>query len=53
MVHPAAFKAVGYDPEVYTVFACGSGIERLARLKYSIDNIRLFFGNAPRFLRQF
>jgi phenylalanyl-tRNA synthetase alpha chain len=53
MVHPAVFEAVGYDPEVYTGFAFGLGIERLAMLKYGIDDIRLFFDNDLRFLRQF
>jgi phenylalanyl-tRNA synthetase alpha chain len=53
MVHPAVFEAVGYDPEEYTGFAFGLGIERLAMLKYGIDDIRLFFENDLRFLRQF
>jgi phenylalanyl-tRNA synthetase alpha chain len=53
MVHPAVFEAVGYDPEIYTGFAFGLGIERIAMLKYGIDNIRLFFDNDLRFLRQF
>ncbi len=53
MVHPAVFEAVGYDPEVYTGFAFGLGIERLAMLKYGIDDIRLFFDNDLRFLQQF
>jgi phenylalanyl-tRNA synthetase alpha chain len=53
MVHPAVFEAVGYDPELYTGFAFGLGIERLAMLKYGIDDIRLFFDNDLRFLRQF
>ncbi len=53
MVHPAVFEAVGYDPELYTGFAFGLGIERLAMLKYGIDDIRLFFDNDVRFLRQF
>ncbi len=53
MVHPAVFEAVGYDPELYTGFAFGLGIERLAMLKYGIDDIRLFFDNDIRFLRQF
>ncbi|RJR41920.1 MAG: phenylalanine--tRNA ligase subunit alpha [Deltaproteobacteria bacterium] len=53
MVHPAVFEAVGYDPEVYTGFAFGLGIERIAMLKYGIDDIRLFFENDLRFLRQF
>jgi phenylalanyl-tRNA synthetase alpha chain len=53
MVHPAVFEAVGYDPEEFTGFAFGLGIERIAMLKYSIDDIRLFFENDLRFLRQF
>jgi len=53
MVHPAVFEAVGYDPEEYTGFAFGLGVERIAMLKYGIDDIRLFFDNDLRFLRQF
>ncbi len=53
MVHPAVFEAVGYDPEEFTGFAFGLGIERIAMLKYGIDDIRLFFDNDLRFLRQF
>ncbi len=53
MVDPAVFEAVGYDPETYTGFAFGLGIERLAMLKYGIDDIRLFFDNDLRFLKQF
>ncbi|MGO8762702.1 MAG: phenylalanine--tRNA ligase subunit alpha [Desulfobaccales bacterium] len=53
MVHPAVFEAVGYDPETYTGFAFGLGIERIAMLKYGVDDIRLFFENDLRFLRQF
>ncbi len=53
MVHPAVFEAVGYDPEAYTGFAFGLGVERIAMLKYGIDDIRLFFENDLRFLRQF
>jgi phenylalanyl-tRNA synthetase alpha chain len=53
MVHPAVFEAVGYDSELYTGFAFGLGIERIAMLKYGIDDIRLFFDNDLRFLRQF
>ena len=44
---------VGYDPEEVTGFAFGMGIERIAMLKYGIDDIRLFFENDLRFLRQF
>lgn len=53
MVHPAVFEAVGYDLETYTGFAFGLGVERIAMLKYGIDDIRLFFDNDLRFLRQF
>ncbi|MGQ9688236.1 MAG: phenylalanine--tRNA ligase subunit alpha [Desulfobaccales bacterium] len=53
MVHPAVFEAVGYDPEEFTGFAFGLGVERIAMLKYGIDDIRLFFDNDLRFLRQF
>jgi phenylalanyl-tRNA synthetase alpha chain len=53
MVHPAVFEAVGYDPERYTGFAFGTGIERVAMLKYKVDDIRLFYENDLRFLEQF
>ena len=53
MVHPQVLKNVGYDPEEYTGWAFGMGIERVAMLKYGIDDIRLFFENDLRFLRQF
>jgi phenylalanyl-tRNA synthetase alpha chain len=53
MVHPALYRFVGYDPEEYTGFAFGMGAERLAMLKYGIDDIRLFYENDLRFLRQF
>lgn len=53
MVDPAVFKNVGYDPEIYTGFAFGLGLERIAMLKYGISDIRLFFENDIRFLRQF
>jgi len=52
MVHPAVFEAVGYDAERYTGFAFGVGIERLALRLYGIDDIRMFFENDARFLRQ-
>ena len=52
-VDPEVFKAVGYDPEKYTGFAFGMGIERIAILKYGINSIRLFFENDMRFLQQF
>ncbi|PYR93996.1 MAG: phenylalanine--tRNA ligase subunit alpha [Acidobacteria bacterium] len=53
MVHPAVFEAVGYDPERYTGFAFGVGIERLALLKWGVEDIRLFYENDLRFLEQF
>jgi phenylalanyl-tRNA synthetase alpha chain len=53
MVNPAVFEAVGYDPERYTGFAFGAGIERLALLKYGVEDIRLFYENDLRFLEQF
>ncbi len=53
MVHPAVFEAVGYDAERYTGFAWGMGIERIAILKYQVEDIRLFFENDLRFLEQF
>jgi phenylalanyl-tRNA synthetase alpha chain len=53
MVHPAVLEAVGYDPERYTGFAFGTGIERVAMLKYGVDDIRLFYENDLRFLEQF
>ncbi len=52
-VHPAVFKAVNIDTEKYTGFAFGLGVERIAMLKYGINDIRLFFGNDLRFLEQF
>jgi len=52
MVHPEVFKKVGYDTDVYTGFAFGIGIERLAMLKYAINDLRMFFENDLRFLRQ-
>jgi phenylalanyl-tRNA synthetase alpha chain len=53
MVDPAVFKSVGYDSEKWTGFAFGLGIERIAMLKYGINDIRLFFENDLRFLKQF
>ncbi len=53
MVDPVVFQHVKYDPEIYTGFAFGMGIERLAMLKFGINDIRLFFENDLRFLRQF
>ncbi|MEX2430657.1 MAG: phenylalanine--tRNA ligase subunit alpha [Dehalococcoidia bacterium] len=53
MVHPNVLRNVGYDPQGYTGFAFGLGPERIAMLKYGIDDIRLFYSNDLRFLRQF
>ncbi|MFH1406407.1 MAG: phenylalanine--tRNA ligase subunit alpha [Candidatus Omnitrophota bacterium] len=53
MVDPNVFKAVNYDPQKWSGFAFGMGVERIAMLKYGIDDIRLFFENDVRFLRQF
>jgi phenylalanyl-tRNA synthetase alpha chain len=53
MVHPAVFEAVGYDPEQVTGFAFGMGIERVALLKWGVEDIRLFYENDLRFLEQF
>ena len=53
MVDPEVFKMVGYDPEVVTGYAFGMGIERIAMLKYGINDLRLFFDNDLRFLEQF
>ena len=53
MVDPAVFENVGYDPEEVTGFAFGLGVERIAMLKYGINDIRLFFENDVRFLEQF
>jgi len=53
MIDPEVFKMVGYDPAVYSGFAFGLGIERIAMLKYGIDDIRLFYENDQRFLTQF
>jgi phenylalanyl-tRNA synthetase alpha chain len=53
MVDPEVFKMVGYDPEEFTGYAFGMGIERIAMLKYGINDLRLFFDNDLRFLEQF
>ncbi len=53
MIHPNVFKNVGYDPEVYSGFAFGMGVERIAMLKHGINDIRLFYENDLRFLKQF
>ncbi len=53
MVDPNVFKAVGIDPEKYTGFAWGMGVERIAMLRHQIDDIRIFYENDVRFLEQF
>lgn len=53
MVHPQVFENVGYDPEVWTGWAFGFGIERIAMIRYGINDIRLFYENDLRFLQQF
>jgi phenylalanyl-tRNA synthetase alpha chain len=53
MVNPKVFKRAGYDPEKVSGFAFGMGVERIAMLKYGINDIRLFFENDERFLKQF
>ena len=53
MVHPNVLKMAGYDPEKYQGFAFGIGIERITMLKYGIDDIRNFYTNDPRFIKQF
>lgn len=53
MVDPNVFEAVGYDPERYTGFAAGFGVERMAMLLHEVQDIRLFYGSDLRFLRQF
>jgi phenylalanyl-tRNA synthetase alpha chain len=53
VVHPRVLEMVGYDPEEYSGFAFGMGAERIAMLKYGINDIRLFFENDLRFLKQF
>jgi len=53
MVHPKVLERVNIDPEVYSGFAFGMGIERIPMLRYGIDDIRLFYGSDLRFLRQF
>ena len=53
VVHPNVLNAVGIDPERYTGYAFGMGVERLAMLRYGVDDLRLFFNNDLRFLEQF
>jgi phenylalanyl-tRNA synthetase alpha chain len=53
VVHPNVLLAVDVDPEEYNGFAFGMGVERLAMLRYGVDDLRLFFENDIRFLKQF
>ena len=53
MVHPKVFESSGIDPEKYAGFAFGMGLERIAMLKYGVNDLRLFFENDLRFLKQF
>ena len=53
MVHPNVLRNCGIDPEVYSGFAFGMGLDRITMLKYEIDDIRLLFENDMRFLNQF
>lgn len=53
MIHPEVFRQVGYDQERYTGYAFGMGVERLTMLRYGVNDLRLFFENDLRFLRQF
>lgn len=53
MVHPNVFRSVGHDPDRWTGFAFGMGVERISMLKYGIDDLRSFFENDYRLLEQF
>jgi phenylalanyl-tRNA synthetase alpha chain len=53
MVHPRVLEYSGIDPEEYSGFAFGMGVDRFAMLRYGVDDLRLFFDNDLRFLRQF
>ena len=53
MIHPVVFENCGIDPEVWSGFALGMGLERIAMLRYGVPNIKLMFDNDPRFLSQF
>jgi phenylalanyl-tRNA synthetase alpha chain len=52
MIHPVVFEHVGYDPEVYTGFAFGMGVDRVAMLRYGVPHLNMLYGNDPRFLTQ-
>ncbi|HEY4468556.1 MAG TPA: phenylalanine--tRNA ligase subunit alpha, partial [Klebsiella sp.] len=53
MVHPNVLRNVGIDPEIYSGFAFGMGMERLTMLRYGVTDLRAFFENDLRFLKQF
>ena len=53
MVHPNVLQSVGYDNEEYTGYAFGMGVERMTMLRYGVNDLRLFFENDLRFLKQF
>ena len=53
MVHPEVFRHAGVDTERFTAYAFGMGVERLAMLRYGVNDLRLFFENDLRFLKQF
>ena len=53
MIDPEVYRMVGYDPDQVTGFAFGMGVERIAMLRYGIDDIRMFYENDQRFLKQF
>jgi phenylalanyl-tRNA synthetase alpha chain len=53
MIHPVVFESCGIDPEEWTGFAFGMGVERVAMVRYDLPDIRLLFENDPRFLAQF
>ena len=53
MIDPAVFTSVNYDPDSCSGFAFGMGLERIAMLKYGVSDLRLFFENDLRFLKQF
>jgi phenylalanyl-tRNA synthetase alpha chain len=53
MVHPNVFTSAGYDPREVTGYAFGMGVERIAMLRYRIDDLRMMFENDARFLEQF